>query len=458
MDEGSLILIVLLFLFSAFMTLAYAALNNMRPAQLEEMAENGSSRARDALALINRKSHLMITYQLCMALSQSLITVILVFTLFEPLMMSYGAAVGLAAAAVTVVVALIITQVVPEGVGSAYARQLYPWLTPALSWIVWLLMPVTWLLIGVSRLLAGLFGGAELVNTVTEEEILTLVNAGEFEEDEKDMIYSVLQLDQRDARQLMVPRMDIVAIEVNASLEEAADKFISSGFSRIPVYENVIDNIVGVVYAKDLLRVMRNEGRHTTSLRDLARTPFFVPETLRADDLLQTMQKRNVHMAIVVDEYGGTSGLVTIENLIEEIIGDIRDEYDQNEEVEYTALSDHEYLMAASMNIADINELLDLKIEDGQDYDTIGGFIFSELGRLPHVGDTIDRETFTVTVRSIEGRRIRQVYLTKKVLEAPEEARAISEARQAAAPAPQEAENALPGEDESSGVAVQSVG
>lgn len=415
MNEINLAMIAVLVVFSAVLTLAYAALNNTRPAHIRELAENGSKTAAHALVLMRSRSKLSITYQLVMALSQTVITVLLVHGLYDPLMRQLGLPAAMLAGALIGILLLIVIQIVPEGVGSVYARQLYPFLTPLLGWVVWLLTPVAVLLIFVSKALAGLVGGSELVNTVTEEEVLTLVNSGDFEEDEKDMIYSVLQLDQRDARQLMVPRMDVVALESRETLEKAADQFVMSGFSRMPVYDDTIDRIIGVLYAKDLIPFWQRGTQRGKTARDLMRTAYFVPETLRADDLLQAMQKRNGHMAIVVDEYGGTSGLITIENLIEEIIGDIRDEYDQNEEIEYTEITEDEYTVSGSMNISDINELLDLEIEQGKDYDTIGGYLYAKLGRVPHLGDIIEDEHFEVIVNSLEGRRVRRVTVIRKI-------------------------------------------
>lgn len=414
LDELNSVLIVVFVLFSMVLTLAYAALNNMRPAHVRELSENGNKTAIRALVLINSKSKLIITYQLCMALSQTIITVLLVHALYEPIIREAGLGAALLVGVFIGIVLLIVVQIAPEGVGSVYAKALYPLLTPILDWVVWLLTPITMLLILASKGLAGMFGGSALVNTVTEEEVLTLVNSGDFEENEKDMIYSVLQLDQRDARQLMVPRMDVVAVESNETLETAADLFTNSGFSRMPVYNGTIDHISGVLYAKDLIPFWRRGKQRGKLVKDLMRNAYFVPETLAADELLQTMQKRNGHMAIVVDEYGGTSGLITIENLIEEIVGDIRDEYDQNEEIEYTEISENEYSLAGSMNIAHINELLDLDIEEGTDYDTIGGYLYMKLGRVPHLGDKVEEDDFDVIVNSIEGRRIRKVNIIRK--------------------------------------------
>ncbi len=412
MNELNVAIVTGLVIFSAVLTLAYAALNNTRLGYLKEQSENGSATARRALSLLEAKGRLVITYQLCLALAQTLITAVVVVQLYEQVDEGSRLGAALLTAVVAALSVLTITQIAPEGIGSAHAPRLYPLLTPLLGFVVWLLTPITAGLILISKGLAALFGGSQMVNTVTEEEVLTLVQSGNFEEDEKDMIYSVLHLDQRDARQLMVPRMDIVAVSIDDTLEQAAEIFTNSGYSRLPVYEGTIDNIQGILYAKDLLPLWRRGNFQTARIRDLMRTANFVPETLRADDLLQLMQKRNFHMAIVVDEYGGTSGLITIENLIEEIVGDIRDEYDQNEEIEHTQISETEHIVAGSMNISDINELLDLDIEEDANYDTIGGLIYATLGRVPHLGDRIIRDNYELEVSAVEGRRIRKVKIT----------------------------------------------
>jgi putative hemolysin len=412
LNELNVAIVAGLMIFSAVLTLAYAALNNTRPGYLKEQSEDGSATARRALSLLEVKSRLVITYQLCLALTQTLVTAVIVVHLHETAAANSRLEAALLAGLIVALSVLTITQIAPEGIGSAHAPRLYPLLTPFLGFVVWALTPITAGLILISKGLAALFGSSQMVNTVTEEEVLTLVQSGNFEEDEKDMIYSVLQLDQRDARQLMVPRMDIVAVSIDDTLEQAAEIFTNSGYSRLPVYEGTIDNIQGILYAKDLLPLWRRGNFQTARIRDLMRTANFVPETLRADDLLQLMQKRNFHMAIVVDEYGGTSGLITIENLIEEIVGDIRDEYDQNEEIEYTKISDTEHIVAGSMNISDINELLDLDIEEDANYDTIGGLIYATLGRVPHLGDRITRDNYELEVSAVEGRRIRKVKIT----------------------------------------------
>jgi CBS domain containing-hemolysin-like protein len=211
----------------------------------------------------------------------------------------------------------------------------------------------------------------------------------------------------------MVPRIDVAGVEVGTPISEALDVFIHSGFSRIPVYEDNIDNIVGLLYAKDLLNLWNNGGLEGHSVRELVRSAYFVPETRAADDLLRDLQARNIHMAIVVDEYGGTSGLVTIENIMEEIVGDIRDEYDFNEETEYIQQAEDEFIIDAGMDIDDLNELLGTHISS-DDTDTLGGYIFLTIGRVPIVGEAIETDDFNLTVRTIDGRRIRKVHVKLK--------------------------------------------
>jgi len=224
------------------------------------------------------------------------------------------------------------------------------------------------------------------------------------------MIYSVLQLDQTRVSEMMIPRIDVVAVEINDTLEAARGKFVESGFSRIPVYEDNIDQVRGLLYAKDLIAIW---GRTDRTIADLIRPANFVPEMKPADELLEEMRWKNVHLSIVVDEYGGTAGLVTIEDIIEEIIGDIRDEYDINEEADYEEMDIDEYVVDASIDLDDFNNLLDVDLP-AEDMDTLGGYIYNHFGRVPVIGEQIDDPYLTMTVQSVEGRRIRKVHIIRK--------------------------------------------
>lgn len=419
-SSSALSLISILLLAEILLTLASAALQNSRQTDLQEQADNGKSYAKTALKLLDSKSQLHLTYNLTMTLLATSITLVSAVWLLLPAFNNQGQfSVPFSIFLVFLIslLSLMLGHIVSEAVGSAYAKTLVSLFVLPLQIVILLLSPLTMMLLTISTLLAKLFGSDKLVNIVTEEEIMSLVNAGHtggaIEDEEKNMIYSVLQLDETYARELMVPRIDIISVEVKTDLKDAIGIFIESGFSRIPVYEENIDNIVGLLYAKDLLELLNNGGLDGHSVQELVRSAYFVPETRAADDLLRDLQARNIHMAIIVDEYGGTSGLVTIENIMEEIIGDIRDEHDFNEETEYVQQENGEYIIDAGMDIDDLNELLGTTISSDET-DTLGGYIFFTIGRVPIVGEVIDTDELHMTVRSIEGRRIRKVKIKLK--------------------------------------------
>jgi putative hemolysin len=244
-----------------------------------------------------------------------------------------------------------------------------------------------------------------------EDRLRHLVEGNaDLEEDEREMIASVIELGEQPVREVMVPRIDIVAAPAASTVRDVLDRIVESGHSRIPIYESSIDNITGVVYAKDLLKFLR-DGSQSAPVQPLAREASYVPETKKVDELLHEMQVKRVHVAIVVDEYGGTAGLITIEDLIEEIVGEIHDEYDV-EEVLIEEVSDREALFDARVSIRDVNDTLDLDIED-EDFDTLGGLLYHELGKVPNVGDEVRVDGALVTVLSITGRRVRKVRVTK---------------------------------------------
>lgn len=264
--------------------------------------------------------------------------------------------------------------------------------------------------------------GIDASGNVTETELMTLVDAGReegiFEQVEQEMIQSVIQLHDTLAREIMVPRIDMLALDVDTPLDQAVDAFLRSGHSRAPVFEETVDNTLGLLYAKDLLRVWR-EGNLTGSLRNLLRPAYFVPEAKRVDELLTEMQGRSIHMAIVVDEYGGVAGLVTMEDIVEEIVGEIRDEYDQSEEAPYLALKDGDMLFQGRVHLDDFNEIM-LSNLPSEEADTIGGFIYSRLGRVPGVGETVEEAGLVLTVEQVSGRRIRKVRAHREAVEQPE--------------------------------------
>jgi putative hemolysin len=313
---------------------------------------------------------------------------------------------------------------VPETVALQHSERLALALARPLAVVSIVAMPLVHLMVWVSNMVSSLMGAETRGDLpfVTEEEIKTLVDAGEEEgviqEDEKKMILSIFRLDETLAREVMIPRIDVVALDVETPMIEALDVIMSAGHSRIPVFEETIDNVIGVLYAKDLLPYLR-DGQADLPLSGLLREAYFVPETITAFDLLPDLQQRRVHMAIVVDEYGGMAGLVTIEDLVEEIVGEIQDEYDSEEPfVEF--LSDSEYLCDARVDLDDLNRLMNVALPT-EDNDTLGGFIYTQLGKVPAKGDQVTFGNLNLTVESVAGRRIKKVRVERQLaLAAPD--------------------------------------
>lgn len=249
------------------------------------------------------------------------------------------------------------------------------------------------------------------LSELTDEELRSLVDStpedGILELEERKMIYSIFRLGNTLAKEIMVPRIDITALEVHASLDQSVETLIDTGHSRMPVYEENVDNILGLLYAKDLLPVWR-EGDHNTSLRELLRPAYFVPEAKKVDELLGEMQARRIHMAVVVDEYGGVAGLVTLEDIVEEIVGEIQDEYDQAEESPYQELEGGEFVFQGRVDLDDFNEIMGSYLPR-EEADTIGGFIYNRVGRVPTSGENLLVDDLLLTVDLVSGRRIRKV-------------------------------------------------
>lgn len=227
------------------------------------------------------------------------------------------------------------------------------------------------------------------------------------------MISSIFELGEKEVREVMIPRTDLVALDVTTPIREVLDEITRIGHSRLPVYEGSADDIVGILYVKDLFRKLAR-GERDLELRRLLRPVHFVPETKKVDDLLREMQRDKMHLVIVVDEYGGTAGLVTMEDIVEEIVGEIRDEYDVEQEL-VLPVSENEAVMDARVPFEDVRETFDLDVAPSEDYDTLGGFITNQLGRFPRAGEQVEVAGVRFVVETVEGRRIRRVRVTRQV-------------------------------------------
>ncbi len=280
-----------------------------------------------------------------------------------------------------------------------------------------LLYPVVRVLISITNFFIRILGGKILKEGpfVTEEEIKTMVEVGEeegvIEEEEKEMIHSIFEFGDTIVREVMVPRPDMITAESTSPIKEILSLIMHEGHSRIPVYKKNLDNIIGIVYAKDILKYL-GEGKLDVSLKSLVRPAYVIPETKKVNELLRELRKQKIHMAIVVDEYGTTVGLATIEDLLEEIVGEIFDEYDL-EEAMIEKIDENTVRVDAKVGIDEVTELLGITFPEFEG-DTIGGFIFNLLGRIPSEGEKVPFENLLFTIEKVGGRRIRKILITKE--------------------------------------------
>lgn len=395
---------VLLVAFIAAAEMAFASVNR---AQLRAVLGARKGRGQLAEALLAEPARLLATFLTGKVLGHTATVACAIF-----LVLQLGLVQLLPWALISTPVLLLLAQVLPRGWVVARQEQA----ASALAWpvgvLVFLLSPLTAVLRRLGQKAAPPGTAAESI-FLSEDGLRFLLNVADeesvIEEEEKEMIASIFEFSDKLVREVMVPRIDVVAVPLETSLPEAVDIILKAGHSRIPVYQGSIDNIVGVLYAKDLLRYLR-EGRTDVPLSKILRPAYFIPESKKVDELLQELQQRKVHVAVVVDEYGGTAGLVTIEDLLEEIVGEIQDEYDA-EEPTYKGISEHEYLFDARIPLDEVNKLLGVELPD-EGGDTLGGFIYSQLGKVPAVGDRVEFENVTIQVLSVIGRRIKQVRAT----------------------------------------------
>jgi putative hemolysin len=284
-----------------------------------------------------------------------------------------------------------------------------------------ILAPLVSLLTWLTRKIAGGFGTAVAQQAqISSQELKLIVERGGeqgiLEAEEEQMISAVIELGERRLHEIMVPRTDMTALPVTASMDEVIDTFVREGHSRIPVYKGTIDEVIGILLAKDLLPFLKGADQKP-NLRKLLRPPLFVPESMSIDDLLHKLQRRKVHLAIVLDEYGGTAGMVTIEDLLEEIVGEIQDEYDEEEPMA-VRLSDDQARIDGRAPVEDLGELFDVELaglEDSEEYDTVGGLIYHRIGGVPRPGDQVrlEEQRMTLTVESTDGRRVGKVLVVR---------------------------------------------
>ncbi len=426
---GELLIIVLLVLINAVFVAAEIALVTMRRSRLEQLVDEGNRGAERVRRLVAHPGRFLAVIQLGITfvgfLAAAFAGVSLTVQLRDwfqgvPAIEPYAGALALLiVTALLSFFTIIFGELVPKTLALAYTERIALLLAGPVDVMGRVLGPIVYVLTritaGVNRMLGVRDFDPDVIST---EELKLLVERGGaqgvLEAEEEQMINAVIELGGRRVHEVMVPRVSIVGIRVGASFEDAIDIVIAEGHSRIPAYENSLDEVVGILYAKDLLPYLKADAAPRPSLRALLRPPVLVPESMTIDDLLHELQRRKVHIAIVLDEYGGTAGIVTIEDLLEEIVGEIQDEYDVEEPI-VVRLSEHEARVDGRADVDELRELFDIQLdlEDEEEYDTVAGLIYHRIGGVPSPGDQVEVAGLTLTVETTDRRRVGKVLVVR---------------------------------------------
>ena len=426
-DAIQLVVLVILLVLSAFFSSAETSMTTVNKIKIMSLADEGSKKASTLLKVIGDSPKMLSTILVgnnIVNLSASSLATTLSMKLWG------NAGVGIATGILTLLI-LIFGEISPKNLATIYADKI------ALTYagVIWFLMRILTPVIFLVNVLANLFlkvlhvDPSAKMNSMTEHELRTIVDVshedGVIESDERQMIYNVFDFGDSQAKDIMVPRVEMVSIDINGTYDEIIQVFKEEKFTRLPVYEDSPDNVIGVINIKDLLFYDSPQDFH---IRDILREPYFTYEYKKTSELMVEMRQDSINFTIVLDEYGATVGLITLEDLLEEIVGEIRDEYDKDEEDLIRHVNDHEIVVEGSLKLDDLNDALDLDLFS-EDYDSVGGYIIEHLDHLPKAGEYVmSDDGIRLVVDSVEKNRIDKVhlYLPEKKTD-PEEAEEASE-------------------------------
>ena len=424
-----IIILAILILVNAYFAMTEIAYISLTDAKIAKMSKEGNKKAKKIEKMLSSPSKFLATIQVGITFAGFFSSAFAADTFASKLAPVLYETTGwfngstwntISLVIITIILSyftLIFGELVPKRIGMKYAEQVAFGTTSIITVIAKIFAPCVKVLTVSTNIVSKIFGVSETEEeTVTEEEIRMMVDVGGekgvIEKQEKEMINNVFEFNNRIVSEIMIPRTEVFAVEENTTLAELADfEDFDYRYSRIPVYEDTIDNIKGLIYMKDILRESKNKK---TKVKALLRDAYYVPETKVVSDLFKELQKAKLQIAVVLDEYGGTAGIVTMEDILEEIVGDIYDEYDEVEE-EYKKISDTVFMLDGCMTIYEVSKVLDVDMPEG-DYDTLSGYILEELGRIPKTKEKVKIENDDVifTVEKVEDRRISLVKAEKK--------------------------------------------
>ena len=416
-DVTQLIILLILLGLSAFFSSAETALTTVNKIRIRSLAEDGNKRAKTVLKITDNPGKLLSAIRIgnnIVNLSAASLTTSLAY--------SFGGSMVAIASGILTVLILLFGEITPKTMATIHAEKMALIYAPIISIFMKVMTPVIFIINGLSiGVLFLLRVDPNAKNDLmTETELRTIVDVshedGVIESDEREMIYNVFDLGDAKAKDVMVPRVHVTFADVNSTYEELLDIFREDKFTRLPIFEDTTDNVVGTINMKDLLLYDNTKEFH---IRDILREAYFTYEYKSISELLVEMRQASFNIAIVLDEYGETAGLITLEDILEEIVGEIHDEYDENEEDFVQEVTEREYIIEGSMNLDDLNDRLDLDL-NSEEYDSLGGFIIERLDRLPEAGDSIvTEEGIRMVVEKLDKNRIEKVhvYLPEPVME-----------------------------------------
>ena len=408
-DATRLIILFILLLLSAFFSSAETALTTVNKIRMRTLAEEGNKRARTVLAITDDSGKM-----LSAILIGNNIVNLSAASLTTSLAYSFGGSMVAIASGILTILILLFGEITPKTMATIHSEKMSLVYAPVISVFMKVMTPAIFVINGLSigvLFLLRVDPNAKN-NVMTETELRTIVDVshedGVIESDEREMIYNVFDLGDAKAKDVMVPRVHVTFADVNSTYKELLDIFREDKFTRLPVFRDTTDNVVGTINMKDLLLYDNTKGFH---IQDILREAYFTYEYKNISELLVEMRKASFNIAIVLDEYGETAGLITLEDILEEIVGEIHDEYDENEEDFIQEIDEREYIIEGSTNLDDLHDRLGLNL-NSEEYDSLGGFIIERLDRLPEAGDSIHTEDgIHMVVDKLDKNRIELVHL-----------------------------------------------
>jgi len=412
---SQLILLAVLIILSGLFSASETALTAFKSTDLEEIENTNPRTAKLLKRWLTKPNEILTAILLGNNIVNILASSIATIVTMQIMGSESGHTVAIATICMTVVV-LIFGEITPKIVAKTYSKQISGIVIGPIYLLSVATLPIIKLLMFITKIISGLMGvNIKYENLmITEEEIKSYINFGKaegvIEEEEREMIHSIIEFGDTTAKEVMTPRTSIFMLDAESTIDEVWDEIIDSGYSRIPVYGEDLDEILGILYVKDLM-ILAKKGTTDIPLKNILRKAYFVPDTKSIVEILDEFRDQQVHMAIVLDEYGGTVGLTTIEDLIEEIIGEIKDEYDLHEEDEIEKISETKYKVDARINIEDLNKELELNIPESEDYESLGGYVLDILGRVAEVGDIVELHGLSMKVLEIEKMRVVKIII-----------------------------------------------